>query len=88
METLGDCVSPFIYREMLSLSFFGVYGDMRELGELNVELDFDLRRWRLNLRPLLENHLDDFETLSVAIREVKRKNMYIWVPIAYSLILC
>jgi hypothetical protein len=51
---------------------------MRELGELNVELDFDLRRWRLNLRPLLENHLDDFETLSVAIREVKSKNIYIF----------
>jgi len=61
---------------------------MRELGELNVELDFDLRRWRLNLRPLLENHLDDFETLSVAIREVKRKNIYIYKAPTGRLLAC
>jgi hypothetical protein len=59
------------------LSFFGVHGDIGELGELDVELDFDLRRWRLNLRPLLENHLEDFEALSVSMREVKTKYIYV-----------
>lgn len=45
-------------------------GDLGDLGELTVELDFDPRRWRLSRRLLLENHFDGFATLSGAILDV------------------
>lgn len=47
--------------------FLGLMGDPGDRGELELELDFDLRRGRVSLRPLWGKQRKDFGIISGSI---------------------
>lgn len=50
-----------------------MHDDMGDLGELSDEFeeDLDLRRWKLSLRVLLENHLVAMRSITIRLNLIK-----------------